>query len=64
MVWRPGTWPWPRIFTTCSLRTIELRLVACDSQMIPSAMVKTGLDSASVASYSPIRNVVASQLVR
>ena len=54
---------WPRIFVTSSLRTTELRCSLWRSQRIPSATVNTGLGSLSLK-YSPIRNVVACQLVR
>jgi hypothetical protein len=47
---------------TSSLRTIELRSTLWRIQMRPSATVKTGLASISVK-YSPIRKVVACQLV-
>src|SRR5450830_19867 len=42
---------------------MELRYMFCESHTIPSATVKTGLDSASGNKYSPIKKVVACQLV-
>ena len=44
------------------LRTMELRCTLWRSQIKPSETVKTGLASVSVK-YSPIRKVVACQLV-
>ena len=49
---------------TCSFRTIEFRSTCWYSQNSPSATVKTGLSRISPSAYSPIRNVVACQLVR
>ena len=63
-VCRPGTEPCPRSFTTCNFRTIEFCSTCCESQKSPSATVKTGLSRISSITYSPIRNVVACQLVR
>ena len=63
-VCRPGTDAWPRSFMTCSFRTIEFRSTCWYSQKRPSATVNTGLSRISPSVYSPIRNVVACQLVR
>ena len=60
----PGTDAWPRSFMTCSFRTIEFRSTCWYSQKSPSATVKTGLSRISPSAYSPIRKVVACQLVR
>lgn len=54
----------PRIFVTWIFRTTELRFTSCESHRMPSAIVKIGLLSDSLSSYSPIKNVVVSQLVR
>ena len=58
----PGNVGWPRIFMISILRTMELRCTLCRSQIKPSATVKIGLVSVSVK-YSPIRKVVACQVV-
>ena len=58
----PGNVGWPRIFMISILRTMELRTTFWRSQISPSETVNTGLASAS-AKYSPIRKVVACQLV-
>ncbi len=62
-VCKPSACAWPRILTTCILRTMEFRCKFCESHRMPSATVKTGLDSDSGARYSPIKNVVACQVV-
>ena len=49
---------------TCSFRTIEFRSTCWYSQKRPSATVNTGLSRISPSAYSPIRKVVACQLVR
>ena len=61
-VCRPGSVGWPRIFMISILRTIELRCTLWRNQIRPSATVNTGLASVWVK-YSPIKKVVACQLV-
>ena len=61
-VCRPGKVGWPRIFMISSLRTMELPCALWRNQIKPSATVNTGFASVS-EKYSPIRKVVACQLV-
>ena len=61
-VCRPGSVACPRIFMISILRTTELRSTLWRSQIRPSATVKTGFGSFSLK-YSPMRKVVACQLV-
>ena len=49
---------------TWSFRTMEFRSTCWCSQNSPSATVKMGLSLISPSVYSPMRNVVACQLVR
>ena len=63
-VCNPGTEACPRSLMICNFRTTEFRSVTCESQKRPSATVNTGLSRISSGTYSPTRNVVASQLVR
>src|SRR5674476_909537 len=64
MVCNPGTEFCPRCFMICNFRTTEFLSANCESQMRPSAIVNSGLSRISSWTYSPTRNVVASQLVR
>ena len=61
-VCKPGKVCRPRIFVISIFRTTELLCRLWRSQISPSATVNTGFGSNSVR-YSPIRNVVACQLV-
>src|SRR2546430_1085578 len=60
----PGTEFCPRNLMTRNFRTTEFLSAICESQKMPSSMVKSGLSGISSSIYSPTRNVVASQLVR
>ena len=47
MVCNPGTEACPRSFMICSFRTMEFRSDTCESQKMPSTMVKSGLSRIS-----------------